>query len=319
MGKIKDRQKPSADLRKRAEKQLKDRSASQGDISPGKAQDLLHELQVHQVELEMQNEELRRAQVELEISRTKYFDLFDLAPVGYLTLNEKGLILEANLTASQLLGVKRRLLVNLPLTPFIFRDDQDTYYLQRKQLVGMYTPLTFELRMMRQDGTPFWVLMEITAKQSGEDDSSVYKVVMIDITERKQAEDLILHQQAMMGSIINSATHVFIYALDSSYRYLAFNERHWHEMKETYGVDIALGMNILEAILAPDVRKMAKASFDRVLQGESFSEVHQHPDRTAYYEYFWSPIFGHMGEVEGITAFIIDITKRKQAEDELRS
>src|SRR5208337_4444886 len=113
----------SEDMRQRAEEQLKDRSAGQDGISSEQVQGLLHELQVHQIELEMQSEELRRAQVELEISRTKYFDLFDLAPVGYLTLNDKGLIMEANLTASRLLGVERSSLVNHPLMRFILRED----------------------------------------------------------------------------------------------------------------------------------------------------------------------------------------------------
>jgi PAS domain S-box-containing protein len=317
--KIDDNQNHSDDLRKRAEGQLKDRSIGQGDISPEQAQGLLHELQVHQIELEMQNEELRRAQVELEISRTKYFDLFDLAPVGYLTLNEKGLILEANLTVSQLLGVERSSLVNHPLTRFILSEDQDSYYLHRKRLFETGMPQMFELRMMRRDGSPFWVLIETTSVQAGESGSLVYKVVMSDITERKQAEDLIHHQQAIMGSIINSATRVLIFALDSSYRYLAFNEMHRHEMKVIYGVDIALGMNMLELITLPEIRKMVKASFDRVLHGESFSEVHQQPGQTSYYEFFWSPVIGHMGEVKGITAFIIDITTRRQVEEELRS
>ena len=91
-------------LRQQAEERVKKQSPDPNAIGSEETGRLLHELQVHQIELEMQNEELRRAQEEVEVSRTKYFDLYDLAPVGYLTLNEKGLILEANLIVSQMLA-----------------------------------------------------------------------------------------------------------------------------------------------------------------------------------------------------------------------
>ncbi len=93
----------------------------------------LHELRVHQIELEMQNEELRRAQVELDAARSRYLDLYDFAPVGYCTVSEQGLILEANLTAASLLGVARSALVQQRLTSFILPEDEDIYYLHRKQ------------------------------------------------------------------------------------------------------------------------------------------------------------------------------------------
>ena len=69
---------------------------------------MIHELQVHQIELEMQNEQLRQTQAELEAALTKYTDFYDFAPVAYLTLDERGLILEANLTAATMLGVERQ-------------------------------------------------------------------------------------------------------------------------------------------------------------------------------------------------------------------
>jgi PAS domain-containing protein len=105
-----------------------------GGLSPRSAR-ALHELRVHQIELEMQNEELRRTQEELEASRERYFDLYDLAPVGYFTLSEQGLILEANLTAAKLLGVARSALVKQPLSRFILPEDQDIHYLHRKALL----------------------------------------------------------------------------------------------------------------------------------------------------------------------------------------
>ncbi len=109
----------SADLRQQAEARLQRQSADLDITAPEEAGRLLQELRVHQIELEMQNEELHRTQVELESSRERYFDLYDLAPVGYVTLSEQGLILEANLTAATLLGVARGALVKRPLPRFI--------------------------------------------------------------------------------------------------------------------------------------------------------------------------------------------------------
>ncbi len=165
---------------------------------------LLHELQVHQIELEMQNDELRRTQVELEASRARYFDLYDLAPVGYCTLSETGLILEANLTAARLLGVERKQLVRRPLTRFIVPGDQDIYYRHRKQLLKTGEPQACEVRMVKNDGTVFWVHLASTVAQapsasSGQapstsseqdtDGAPGFRVMLSDITERKFQED----------------------------------------------------------------------------------------------------------------------------------
>jgi PAS domain-containing protein len=88
-------------------------------LSPKEVGRLGHELRVHQIELEMQNEELRRAQEVLEASRARYFDLYDLAPVGYVTVSEPGMILEANITAATLLGSLRGALVRQPHSSLI--------------------------------------------------------------------------------------------------------------------------------------------------------------------------------------------------------
>jgi len=102
---------------------------------PEETREMLHELHVHQIELELQNDELRQTQAELKASQERYFDLYNLAPVGYLTLNEKGLILEANLTAVGLLGMPHRsALVRQPLSRFILEEDQEIYYRMRKDL-----------------------------------------------------------------------------------------------------------------------------------------------------------------------------------------
>jgi PAS domain S-box-containing protein len=155
--------------------------------TPESTRQMFHELRVHQIELEMQNEELRRAQVELEAARARYFDLYDLAPVGYCTLSEKGLILEVNLTAATLLGVSRRELVRQPLTRFILQEDQDIFYLHRRQLFETGSPQTCELRLRRTGGELCWARLDATAAQEA-DGAITCRVVLSDITDRKQAE-----------------------------------------------------------------------------------------------------------------------------------
>ena len=179
-------------LRRQAEAMARKRAAQSPEnleaLSPEETRHTLHELRVHQIELEMQNEELRRAQAELDAARARYFDLYDLAPVGYCTVNEKGIILEANLTAATLLGVPRGELVKQPISRFIVKEDEDIYYLHRKQLFETGEPQAYDLRMVTKDGTSLWARLEATAAQN-DDSAMVCRTVLSDITERKRAEE----------------------------------------------------------------------------------------------------------------------------------
>jgi len=157
-------------------------------LSPEEISQKLHELRVHQIELEMQNEELRRTQEELGDSRARYFDLYDLAPVGYVTISETGLILETNLTAATLLCKARNELAKQPVSNFILKEDQDIYYRHREQLFKTGEPQSFELRMVRPEEPPFWARLDTTATQD-KDGSLTCRVVIVDITELKQTDE----------------------------------------------------------------------------------------------------------------------------------
>jgi PAS domain S-box-containing protein len=179
----------AAELRQQAEEMARREAASPlVALAPEDLRRALHELRVHQIELEMQNDELRRTQVELEASRSRYFDLYDLAPVGYVTLREDGLIQEANLTAAVLLGVDRSRLLSGPLSRFILKEDQNLYYLQRKQVSDTGRPQARELRMLKSDGTALWVQLAMTTTPDVEGEPVSY-VTLSDITERKRAEE----------------------------------------------------------------------------------------------------------------------------------
>ncbi|MGK0203357.1 MAG: two-component system cell cycle sensor histidine kinase/response regulator CckA [Planctomycetota bacterium] len=155
--------------------------------TPGANRKLLEELRVFQIELEMQNQELRQAQVELDLSRARYIDLYDLAPVGYVTVSEAGIILQANFTMANLLGVTRSEVVKQRITNFIEAEDQDGYYLLRKQILATGESQSCELRLMRPSGPTCWVHLAATIAPC-EGGRTELRIVLSDITDRRQAQ-----------------------------------------------------------------------------------------------------------------------------------
>ena len=181
-----ERQAESAsELRHRAEEKIcAGGVSSTKTLSPEETQTLLHELRVHQIELEIQNEELRRTQHELESSKASYFDLYEMAPVGYLTVSDQGVIQKANLSAVSMFGVVRGALINKQISKFICPEDQNTYYLQRKKVFEADEVHVWEMRLLRADGSPFWAHLQATHGQKGE-----CLVIFSDITESKRLEE----------------------------------------------------------------------------------------------------------------------------------
>ena len=146
-------------LRQKAEEKLKEAAGGMEDLSevtPERMADLMHELQVHQIELQMQNDEFRRIQGEFEKTRDRYSHLYDFSPVGYVTLTEKGIIDEANLPLASILGVERSTLVGKPFSHFIFKDDQDIFYKLRHRLLEKEESRTCELRLVKKGGQAFF-------------------------------------------------------------------------------------------------------------------------------------------------------------------
>ncbi len=178
-----------ADLRKREEKMIDtvpDHTAWTQSFK--ETWELIQELQIHQIELEMQNKELRRSQSELEAARKKYSDLYDFAPTGYFTMSEEGLILEANLTGARMLGVERRDLKGSRFTHFITPDTQDIFYLHRKKLIETKRNQSCELRFLRKDDSEFWVQLACVPVEDDEGNIIAFQASVSDIEERMRAE-----------------------------------------------------------------------------------------------------------------------------------
>lgn len=181
-------------MRQRAEAAFRLRASQIAESSetppPEEMQRVLYELSVHQIQLEMQNEALRESQASLDASRARYFDLYDLAPVGYCTLNEQGLVVEANLTITRLLGVARGALLQKPFVRFVFKTDADSFYLHHQSLIASMAsgePQSYELQMVAQDGHRFWANLVASGAQDAAGER-VVRMVLSDVSTLKRAE-----------------------------------------------------------------------------------------------------------------------------------
>lgn len=193
-----------AKLRGHAEKRLLvKKTPLQLPRSENDAKRLVHELEVHQIELEMQNAELKRAQEELESSRNKYVELYDFAPVGYFTVDQKGMILEVNLTGTKLLGIERRGLIHKPFISFIAdADSMDIFAKHTQALHQKPDSQTCEIRLKRKDSGIVQAQIQSIAKVTGDGDSREIYTTIIDITERKEIERMVLAREERYRSYI---------------------------------------------------------------------------------------------------------------------
>ena len=319
---------PAVTLHRRAEGIAREKAESMPEdleaLSPKGMRQALHELRVHQIELEMQNEELRRAQAKLDAARARYFDLYDLAPVGYCTLSEQRLILDANLTAAALLGVARGALVKQPISRFILKEDQDIYYRHCKQLVETHLasswqtgePQACELRMVKSDGTAFWAHLAATAAQDA-DGEPVRRVVLNNITERKRAEEALRKSERRYREFFaTSRDCVFITSMEG--KWIDFNDA----ALEMFGYDSREELSqvpISSLYVNPEERSVLTTLIEKQ------SYVKEHPVLlrrrdgavidTLITAGFRRDADGSEREYYGT---IRDITDRKRAEEELR-
>ena len=191
------------DLRKKAEKFIheKEKNLETDDkigialdeevdknLTLEEARQIIREINIYQVELEMQNEQLNQAYSEI---KAHYFDLFNSAPVGYLTLDKDLIIKDANYTSLEIMDRNKSEILKKPFYCFIYSHDQDEFYFKRKEVMESGTKQTCELRIIVGKTLPLWVQLEMTKVFDYEFDEYNYRVVIIDITERKKAEKAI--------------------------------------------------------------------------------------------------------------------------------
>ena len=275
----------------------------------------LYELHVHQIELEMQNVELRRAQVEIDIGRARYFDLYDMAPVGYFTISKMGLILEANLTAATLLGLARGAMINQLLSRFILKEDQYIYYLHRKQLFETDELQDWDMRMVKKDETVFWAHLKSTVALDAEGEP-VCRIVMSDITKSKRADTLLRESEQNFRTLADSG-RALIWTSGTDKLCYYFN-RVWLEFTGRKH-EQEMGNGWVEGVHPDDLQRCLDIYIGAFDRREKFSMEY----RMLRYdgEYRWilddgCPRYDSRGEFIGYIGHCLDISERKHDEEE---
>jgi PAS domain S-box-containing protein len=201
-------------------------AAATGDVaelSPQALREVCQNLRLHQIELELQNEELRRTQAAFDTAQARYFDFYDLAPVGYVSVNAKAQILQANIKTAALLGVPRAELIGKALPGFMPATDADRYYLLCQQTLGTGSAQSCELRLNDSRGNTVWVSLQAIGVP-GDQETAVIRMVLSDITARKHLEDSIASSRADLKVILDGAADA-IFIADTAGRYQYVNEQ----------------------------------------------------------------------------------------------
>ena len=313
----------AVELRKQAESvYLGDMARiSNGQRTPSadEAREILHELRVHEIELDMQNDELRRAQVALEALRARYFDLYDLAPVGYITLSQKGLILESNLTASTLLGIPRSTMVNHLFHRLLHKEDQDIHYKCNRQLFETGKSQSYEVRIIKSDGQTFWAHLTAVFAQADQGEPTA-RIVISDITERKEAENVLRESRDQLNRALDAAkAGTWVWDLRT-------NENTWSdELWRLYGINPEEGpasYDLWINSIHPDQREQLAAQVCGATQAGLEINLEwrvNDPDEPGR----WimsrgQPERDENGRLLRYLGTVIDITERKMAEEALR-
>ena len=305
-------------LRRQAEDLLPGKSALSAkefaELSPEATRQLIHELQVHQIELKLQNEELRQSQVDLDEARERYFDLYDLAPVGYCTLSDQGTILEINLTGALMLGMDRKTLLNRRFSKCVAPDESDTYYQHRRAILQTGIPQAWELRLVRGDGTAFWALLRVTITQ--EDPASpLLRLVFTDLTEVRRAQ---LALREVSTAVQQSPVSILI--TDAEGTILFVNPK--FTAVTGYSAEEALGKNprMLQSGLVS--KEVYRDLWETLCAGQVWSGVFHNRKKNG--ELFWeqaliAPVRDERGVVTSFVAIKEDITERKRTEEALQA
>ncbi len=290
---------------------LQEKTESLQELSDKDVQHHVHELRTHQIELEMQNEELRKAQIELEEARNKYADLYDFAPIGYFTFDKNGLIMDINLTGANKLGVDRSFSIKKPFSLYVAFSSRDVFYLHLRHVFRTESKQTCEIKLVGKNKNQFDARLESLAVQDSEGNFSQCRTAIIDITERKRAEERIRDQAELLDQ-----TQDAIGVRDLEHRLIYWNKGAQH----LYGwtAEEVIGKNADE-LLYKESHWLVEAKKSVIEKGKWIGELHQvtKDGKEIIVESRWSMIRDNEGKPKSILIINTDVTEKKKLESQL--
>src|ERR1700730_4516847 len=302
------------ELRRQAEALLREKQKTQP--SPAGAgrtvhdtQRLVQELQIHQIDLEMQNEQLQRARAETEVALERYIDLYEFAPSGYFTLGRDGTIRQANLTGSKLLGLDRSRLVNCRFGVFVTENSRPFLLAFIAKVFASHARGTCEAMLWREGKPPFYARIEARCTDDGQES----RAVVVDITERKRSEEKIQEQASLLEL---SQDAIYVRSLDEKIQY-------WNK-----GAEQLYGWTAKEAIHG-DFGKMGyegRTSFEAAKkifleEGSWSGEVRKltKSRQEVIVASRWTLLRDGQGKPSSILVIDTDITEQRQLEAQFRA
>jgi len=307
---------PGRSLRDEAEERLARPGKNSPDLAHQTGEELIHELQVHQIELETQAEELRRAHLALEESRNKYLDLYEFAPVGYLTLTDTALVEEVNLTGALLLGIVRRKLIHTRFRRIIVPKDHDVWDRYFMTLLKTGEKQIFDIELMHSNGTVFPARLECIRIKENDAHPGV-RIAISDITRQKAAEAAIRESEERFWRLF-SEIPIPYQSLDGDGRLMEVSPQ-WLEVFG-YTREEVIGRGFWEFV-APENREMVREVFNRFRETGAVSNVEIRMETKDGSELLvlYTGRIGHNldGSFRQTYCILENITDRKHAEEKL--
>ena len=282
--------------------------------------EILNELRAHQIELEVRNKELHRTQIALEKTQAHYVDLYDFAPVGYLTLNAEGRIVESNLTGAEQLGMERKDITNLHFGQFIADDYKDLWsghFLHTKKKSGAHS-FELPLRKFKNDAVSYFHLVSQYTDAHGVPPQM--RITLTDITQRKQIEGKFHELNHGYSAFLEHTSHyVYFKDVDNRIRFCSdsfakiFGLDNWQDM---------VGKHLFE-LFPEDMAKVYYENEKMVIEKgipllDSVEPFYDEAGNNSWVSTSKWPQFDEKGNVIGLFGISRDITAQKAAEEELR-